>query len=114
MVLPSRPVRPVVALGLVMAVTFLCLAAVAVDLSRPWPSRGEAEELTRSLGLTDLALVTEARYLRHPSLADLHSAFQDHPVAMEHFPSGALIAPPAHLRRAPAPPSRPVDHARVD
>ena len=37
------------------------------------------------LGLTDLALFTEARYTRHPSQADLQSAFQDHPVALEHI-----------------------------
>lgn len=45
------------------------------------------------LGLTDLALFTEARYTRHPSQADQHSAFQDHPLAFEHFPSGSLIVP---------------------
>jgi hypothetical protein len=50
------------------------------------------------LGLTDLALFTEARYTRHLSQADGYSAFQDHPVALDHFPSGSL-APPAGLRR---------------
>ena len=48
-------------------------------------------------GLTDLALFTEARYTRHPSQADLHSAFQDHPMALEHFPSGSLLPPPQGL-----------------
>jgi hypothetical protein len=43
-------------------------------------------------------LFTEARYTRHPSQADLHSAFQDHPMAFEHFPTGSLIGPPPHLR----------------
>jgi hypothetical protein len=52
-----------------------------------------------NLELTDLALFTEARYTRHPSQADLHSAFQDHPVALEHFPAGSLVGPPAGLRR---------------
>ncbi len=51
------------------------------------------------LELTDLALFTEARYTRHPSQADLHSAFQDHPVALEHFPTGSIAGPPAGLRR---------------
>ena len=65
-------------------------------------ARGAAEldgrgELAARLGLTDLALFTEARYTRHPSQADLHSAFQDHPAALEHFPTGSLLPPPAAL-----------------
>ncbi len=55
--------------------------------------------LVAHLGLTDLALFTEARYTRHPSQADLHSALQDHPGAFDHFPSGSLMAPPAVLTR---------------
>jgi hypothetical protein len=51
----------------------------------------------RKLHLTDLCLFTEARYARHLSQADLHSAFQDHPMAMDHFPSGSLVMPPQHL-----------------
>lgn len=54
--------------------------------------------LAAKLQLTDLALFTEARYTRHPSLADLHSAAQDHPLSLEHFPSGSLMPPPAQLR----------------
>ncbi|MEY2632650.1 MAG: hypothetical protein RIR00_1304 [Pseudomonadota bacterium] len=63
--------------------------------------------LVAQLGLTDLALFTEARYTRHPSQADYHAPFQDHPSALEHFPSGALMPPPAHLR-APALAAAPV------
>ena len=54
--------------------------------------------LAAKLQVTDLALFTEARYTRHPSLADLHSAAQDHPLSLEHLPSGSLMPPPAHLR----------------
>ena len=50
-------------------------------------------DLVHRLTLTDLALFTEARYTRHPSLADLASPFQDHPMALEHFPSGSLVPP---------------------
>jgi hypothetical protein len=50
--------------------------------------------MVKKLRLTDLCLFTEARYTRHPSMADLHSAFQDHPLALDHFPSGSLAAPP--------------------
>jgi hypothetical protein len=50
--------------------------------------------LVGQLGLTDLCLLPEARYTRHLSQADRHSAFQDHPLAFEHFPGGSLVAPP--------------------
>lgn len=56
--------------------------------------------LVARLGLTDLALFTEARYTRHPSQADLQSAFQDHPVALEHFPTGSLMPPPTGILHA--------------
>ena len=59
--------------------------------------RERAAALVAELALSDLALFTEARYTRHLTQADLHSAFQDHPVALEHFPSGSLLPPPALL-----------------
>jgi hypothetical protein len=59
--------------------------------------------LVRELRLTDLCLFTEARYTRHPSMADLHSPFQDHPGALEHFPSGSLATPTAVTARANEP-----------
>ena len=57
--------------------------------------------MVQKLHLTDLCLFTEARYTRHPSMADLHSAFQDHPLALEHFPSGSLTNPPRFHRERP-------------
>ncbi len=55
-------------------------------------------QIVKELALTDLVLFTDARYTRHPSMADRHTPFQDHPMSLEHFPSGTLIAPPGHLR----------------
>ncbi len=55
-------------------------------------------EMVRDLELTDLCLCTEARYTRHPSQADRHTPFQDHPMSLEHFPTGSVIGPPAALR----------------
>ncbi len=63
------------------------------------PSIDAVAGVVANLELTDLALFTEARYTRHPSQADLRSAFQDHPVALEHFPMGSIVGPPAGLRR---------------
>ncbi|WP_319529716.1 hypothetical protein [uncultured Cohaesibacter sp.] len=57
----------------------------------------EGRQLVRQLGLSDLTLFTEARYTRHPSMADLHTPFQDHPGSLDHFPSGSLILPPKTL-----------------
>lgn len=65
----------------------------ANDLARLQARRA----LVSQLGLTDLALFSESRYTRHPSQADLHSALQDHPGAFDHFPTGSLLSPPAHL-----------------
>ena len=58
-------------------------------------ARRERAELVRTLQLTDLCLFTEARYTRHPAMADRFASFQDHPGAMEHFPSGSLVTPPS-------------------
>ena len=58
-------------------------------------------ELVKSLQLTDLCLFTEARYTRNPAMADLHSPFQDHPFAMDHFPSGSLVSPPRFHHETP-------------
>jgi hypothetical protein len=63
------------------------------------PLIDEVARVVAKLELTDLALFTEARYTRHPSQADLQSAFQDHPTALEHFPTGSMAGPPAGLRR---------------
>lgn len=76
------------------------LAMVATGGVSAWRVRAEAPALQRraalvkQLGLTDLALFTEARYTRHPSQSDRHAAFQDHPFALEHFPSGSVLPPP--------------------
>ena len=83
---------------LFIALCSLCLlltfvhAGIARERAAPLLQR--RAELVAVLGLTDLALFTEARYTRHYTQADLHSAFQDHPMALEHFPSGSLLPPP--------------------
>lgn len=58
---------------------------------------GEKREIVKALGLTDLCLFTEARYSRHPAVADRFTPFQDHPMSLEHFPSASILLPPPHL-----------------
>lgn len=50
---------------------------------------------TSGLGLTDLAVATEARYTRHPAVSDPMAPFMDHPGAIEHFPTGTFWLPPS-------------------
>ena len=59
----------------------------------------QERQVVASLGLTDLCLSTEARYTRHLSQADWHAAFQSHPLALDHFPSGSIIGPPGTLKK---------------
>jgi hypothetical protein len=57
------------------------------------PALLERGHLVSELGLTDICLTTEANYTRHLTQADLTTAFQDHPLSLEHFPSGTWILP---------------------
>lgn len=81
-------------LGLV-AIGLAVHAAVAGHGARE--RLGATRALAEALGLSDIALFTEARYTRHLSRADLHSPFQDAPMAIEHFPAGSLIPAPRAL-----------------
>jgi hypothetical protein len=72
----------------------LLLLHGAIDKNAQQESLQEKAMLVKTLQLTDLCLFTEARYTRHLSQADLNTAFQDHPVSLEHFPSGSFTQPP--------------------
>lgn len=87
---------------LVLAACGMALTFADAARLRAGAAAGSAETraLVERLGLTDPVLFTEARYTRHPTQADLQSAFQDHPVALEHFPTGSLVAPPAGILKA--------------
>lgn len=80
----------------------LLLACIGIDAGRRvMDGAGERvlrRTLVKALSLTDLVLFTEARYTRHPSMADRHTPFQDYPLSLEHFPSGSLMLPPPHVR----------------
>jgi hypothetical protein len=82
----------------VLGLNLLALLLLMLDSGR-LVERGAAalppaQAAARADQLTDPALFTEARYARHASQADRHAAFQDHPMALEHFPAGSLVLPP--------------------
>lgn len=55
---------------------------------------GIARSVVASLGLSDLALASEARYTRHPLASDPLVVGMDHPGAVDRFPSTLFWAPP--------------------
>lgn len=78
-----------------LAVAVLAVAAApADDAGRRAAALRTHRRLVAGLALTDLALWSDASYLRHRSLGDRFTPFADHPAAMEHFPGGSLVAPP--------------------
>ena len=92
-------------LALLAAEAIACLALAAAGARDGGPSAPPVDpspaELVSALRLTDLALVSDASYCRHLSQADRFAPFSDHPGALEHFPGGSLVPPPARERRAP-------------
>ena len=87
------------------SVVLACLLFLVMGMHAAWRQQSDHESfrskrlLVRTLQLTDIALFTDARYIRHLSQADPHTPFQEHPAALEHFPSGSLVPPPSVLTR---------------
>ena len=84
-----------IALGVLIFV-LLCIHALYADHKDSHAVKERARIVER-YGLTDLCLFTDARYTRNPAMADIATPFQDHPISLEHFPSGSIISPPAKV-----------------
>jgi hypothetical protein len=80
-------------LGVLAALAAAAWTHAAYQREQGQATLQERAEMVKKLSLTDLCLFTEARYTRHPTQADRHSPFQDHPMSLEHFPSGSLLGP---------------------
>jgi hypothetical protein len=79
---------------LCLLVIFFLRMNSEVAVSRFLSAGRDLDEITTALRLTDISFSNDARYTRHPSQADLFSAFQDYPGSIEHFPSGSVTPPP--------------------
>ncbi|MCJ7753966.1 MAG: hypothetical protein MUP13_05350 [Thermoanaerobaculales bacterium] len=95
--------RPVGILTVMTVIVMAVEAAIAIALAVPATARDLGRQqswsanrnLVRELGLTDLALSGGTSYTRHPSQADLFAPHNEHPAAIEHFPAGSVVQPPA-------------------
>ena len=95
--------RPLGALAWATIILLVVETAMAVALAASGSARNRSQQgarevnrrLVRELGLTDLALSSGTSYTRHPSQADLFAPHNEHPSAIEHFPAGSVLQPPA-------------------
>ena len=85
--------------GLLLAVAGSFGAHSHCAVAASVPALERMSHQVKSLELTDLSLFSEASYTRHLSMSDRFTPFQDSPLAFEHFPTGAVAGPPAHLTR---------------
>lgn len=58
----------------------------------------EARGVVRVVGAADLALSTNARWLRHPSSVETWAAVSDLPASLDTEPAGGVIGPPVPRR----------------
>lgn len=87
--------------GITIEIVLLALLLVHASLSVSTQQAilQQKADLVKILRLTDLCIFTEARYTRNLSQADLTTAFQDHPLSLEHFPSGSFTQPLIKIER---------------
>lgn len=81
------------ALLAVLAVLTIALVLAALDASRRSlrQERVAMGAITEATGLSDLALSSSSRWLRHPSLAEPGAALWDAPLGLDTDPAGASI-----------------------
>jgi hypothetical protein len=100
--------RTVFVLAAIEALGVIALAVVGASTTREdCRFRQVNRRIVRELRFTDLAFSNGTSYFRHPSQADLFAPHGDHPSAIEHFPAGSLVAPPAVRSSSPSSSSGP-------
>lgn len=88
---------PTVRLGLVSLALLAALdLAVLADASRRAGAADPsvARAIVDLVGTADLALSSNARWLRHPSQVEPWAAVADHPATLDTEPAGAVLGPP--------------------
>ena len=89
--------RPSTLFLLFLSLFLLLQAYLYADNSARRPQRLAAQQemgrIAEHLGLSDLCLATDARYIRHLAVTDPVAPYMDHPGAVEHFPTGSFWRP---------------------
>ncbi len=89
-----RPaVRALLTLGALLILGSLMFAGIADRRSAQSERLRHGQRVVTDLGLSDLALSSEARYTRHSAVSDAVVVGMDHPGGLDHFPSTLFFAP---------------------
>jgi len=104
---PHQRLRALLLASLVGAVT---VTWVGLDARSRRAHEAERTSQTRAvvslLGFADLALSSDARWLRHPSQTEPGAAFADLPGAVDIDPAGSALGPPRAILAVGAEPLR--------
>ena len=86
---------------LLLFIAFLLLFTILEVLylkSKP-QDKNTKELFVKTIELPDLAISTEAKYIRHRSLATIGAIFSENPESIEYFPTTFVYAPSPLLKR---------------
>ncbi len=76
------------------AIEMIVLSSRGVDVN-------DKRLFVSKIGLPDLAVSTEAKYVRHRSISDIFSIFNENPVSVSYFVTTFTYAPSTNLNNTP-------------
>lgn len=79
---------------------FLELAYLSATKTTTNIAQEKKEKFTALTGLPDLAISTEATFVRHISISDFFSFFKDDPMIREYFPSTFAYNPTINSQKS--------------
>lgn len=82
-----------------MLFAFMCLCYVHTSYMEAVEkeSMGVKKAAVALVGSSDLSVNTAARYIRHVSLSDVSTPFQDCPACFDYFPGALSTSPPKYF-----------------
>ena len=83
----------------VAIISFLTIETVMLSSQRL--NTEQKRIFVSKIGLPDLAVSTEAKYIRHRSISDIFSIFNENPVAISYFVTTFAYAPSNNLNNTP-------------
>lgn len=89
---------------IISSILILCITIVYLYTNKTITKKQIEEKniLVKSIQLPDLAISTEAMYIRHRSLSDIFSLFKDSPSLLEYFPTSFVYNFSANINNYPS------------